>query len=134
MKEPKVGIDYMYRPRKMVYSDPDRAAFLKFEPRQDGRQAIAFDDRKRVTGQKSQTIMAGLELHQWVKEEFHLQSVAQDLGLMAVAAAPYPHIDFLQRHDVGIQRPDDPNRRLQPDPAVPVDAAVDVVGHDANDI
>ena len=71
---------------------------------------------------------------QWKKEEFHLQSLTQDLGLMAVPAVRYPHIDFLQRHDVGIQRPYDLNRRLQPHLAVPVDTAVDVVGHDANDI
>jgi hypothetical protein len=71
---------------------------------------------------------------QWKKEEFHLQSLAQDLGLMAVPSVRYPHVDFLQRHDVGIQRPYDLNRRLQPHLAVPVDAAVDVVGHDAKDI
>ncbi len=78
--------------------------------------------------------MAGLELHQWKKEEFHFQSLTQDLGLMAVPAVRYPHVDFLQRHDVGIQFLDDLYDRLQPDLAVPVDTAVDVVGHDANNI
>jgi len=53
---------------------------------------------------------------------------------MAVPAVRYPHVDFLQRHDVGIQFPDDLYDRLQPDLAVPVDAAVDVVGHDAKNI
>ena len=78
--------------------------------------------------------MAGLELHQWKKEEFHFQSLAQDLGLMAVPAVRYPHVDFLQGHDVGIQFPDDLYGRLQSDSAVTVNADVDIVGHDANDI
>jgi hypothetical protein len=71
---------------------------------------------------------------QWKKEKFHFQSLTQYLGLMAVPAVRYPHVDFLHRHDVGIQFPDDLYGRLQPDLAVPVDAAVNVVGHDTNDI
>jgi hypothetical protein len=132
-QQAEMRVDHLQRPRPVAepHRGPERAAWLEERwaaPR--FRQRPGLHEAKRQGAQDGVAVAFPLDPTRGMEVEVHPKLPRDDLRLVQLAAARTPHIEFLQRHDVGPGRGDHvrnaPGRR----PPVQAAAGVHVVGQD----